>query len=69
MSALAKIIKQVQDFQENKADGDLVFFRGQRANYSLMPSYVNADLILPVLADEILPVYRPDSVEANGSDA
>jgi hypothetical protein len=26
-------------------------------------------LILPVLADEILPVYRPDSVEANGSDA
>ena len=30
---------------------------------------VNADLILPVLADEILPVYRPDSVEANGSDA
>jgi hypothetical protein len=31
--------------------------------------FVNADLILPVLADEILPVYRPDSVEANGSDA
>jgi len=31
--------------------------------------YVNADLILPVFADEILPVSRQKSVEANGPDA
>lgn len=41
---------------------------GAFANHGLRGD-VNADLILPVLADEILPVYRPDSVEANGSDA
>ena len=29
---------------------------------------VNADLNLPEFADEILPVFHPDSIEANGSD-
>jgi hypothetical protein len=43
--------------------------REERAHPCAPAEVVNADLILPVLADEILPVYRPDSVEANGSDA